>query len=158
MVTAVMDEATNGKTSGRVRKPSESKEVPPVQLLPGNTAQDLVQLFKLLSDETRLQILYFLMQEKELNVGTLCELLGQSQPAVSHHLALLKGTGLIDMRRQGKHNFYHLQPTQFARYRDVLETVWPGALSGAALSGGEPTFQDRGTSLPPIDGGAATAP
>ena len=153
MVTAVMDEATNGKTSGRVRKPSESKEVPPVQLLPGNTAQDLVQLFKLLSDETRLQILYFLMQEKELNVGTLCELLDQSQPAVSHHLALLKGTGLIDMRRQGKHNFYHLQPSQFARYRDVLETVWPGALSGAA-----PTFSERGTTLPPIDGGAATAP
>lgn len=73
-------------------------------------AKDLVQLFKLLSDETRLRILYFLMQEPELNVRTLCELLGQSQPAVSHHLALLRVAGLLESRRDGKHNFYRILP------------------------------------------------
>ena len=57
-----------------------------------------MHLFKLLSDETRLQILHFLTQRKELNVGTFCELLQQSQPAVSHHLALLKTAFVITLR------------------------------------------------------------
>jgi ArsR family transcriptional regulator len=69
-----------------------------------------VRLFKLLSDETRLRILYYLHNNKELNVRSLCDLLSQSQPAVSHHLALLKVDGLIDCRRDGKHNFYRLVP------------------------------------------------
>jgi hypothetical protein len=41
-------------------------------LLGEETAKDLVQLFKLLADETRLRILYFLVQQDELNVRTLC--------------------------------------------------------------------------------------
>ena len=35
----------------------------------------------------------------------------QSQPAVSHHLALLRHGGIIDRRRQGKNNFYSLTDT-----------------------------------------------
>src|SRR5947199_9117540 len=71
-------------------------------------ARELVQLFKLLADETRLRIIYYLMQQNELNVRTFCRLLRQSQPAVSHHLALLRAAGVIDCRRDGKHNFYRL--------------------------------------------------
>lgn len=52
--------------------------------------------------------MFLLMQEKEINVRTLCGLLQQSQPAVSHHLGLLRGAGLIVCRRDGKHNYYHL--------------------------------------------------
>jgi ArsR family transcriptional regulator len=84
------------------------------------TAKDLVQLFKLLADETRLRILYFLMQQDELNVRTLCKLLRQSQPAVSHHLALLRVAGLIECRRDGKHNFYHLVPKRCQAYLDTI--------------------------------------
>jgi ArsR family transcriptional regulator len=50
-------------------------------------------------------------------------LLKQSQPAVSHHLALLKMAGLIECRRDGKHNFYHIMPKRFQQY---LETVFGG--------------------------------
>ena len=74
---------------------------------------DLVQLFKLLSDETRLRILFYLSRSGELHVRALCERLEQSQPAVSHHLALLRVAGLIHPRREGKHNFYHIQPERF---------------------------------------------
>ena len=63
--------------------------LPDLATLGEDTAHDLVQLFKLLADETRLRIMYYLMQQDELNVRTLCRLLRQSQPAVSHHLALL---------------------------------------------------------------------
>ena len=34
-----------------------------------------------------------------------------SQPAVSHHLALLRLGGIVDRRRQGKNNFYSLTET-----------------------------------------------
>lgn len=76
--------------------------------LPSHLEKDLVQVFKLLSDETRLRILLYLMQEGELHVTALCERLGQSQPAVSHHLALLRVAGLIEARRDGKHNYYSI--------------------------------------------------
>lgn len=81
--------------------------------LPVRLEKDLVQVFKLLADETRLKILLFLMRERELNVTSLCERLGQSQPAVSHHLALLRVAGLIEPRRDGKHNFYSIKSEKF---------------------------------------------
>jgi ArsR family transcriptional regulator len=77
--------------------------------------KDLVQVFKLLSDETRLRILMYLMREGELHVTALCERLGQSQPAVSHHLALLRVAGQIEARRDGKHNFYSIKSKHFHR-------------------------------------------
>jgi ArsR family transcriptional regulator len=58
------------------------------------------------------------MQAHELNVRTLCRLLDQSQPAVSHHLAMLKDAGLIECRRDGKHNFYRIVPQQCAQHLD----------------------------------------
>jgi len=86
---------------------------------------ELVSLFKLLADETRLHVLYYLTQCQELNVGAICRLLGQSQPAVSHHLALLKGAGLIDMRRAGKHNYYRVVPHKIREHLDTLFTALP---------------------------------
>jgi ArsR family transcriptional regulator, arsenate/arsenite/antimonite-responsive transcriptional repressor len=75
--------------------------------------RELSNVFKLLSDETRLRILTFLAQNNELHVTDLCERLGQSQPAVSHHLALLRVSGLIEPRREGKHNFYSVRTDAF---------------------------------------------
>jgi len=84
--------------------------------------KDLVQVFKLLSDETRLRILLYLAREGELHVTALCDRLGQSQPAVSHHLALLRVAGLIEARRDGKHNFYSVRQTHFHRIIEELFT------------------------------------
>lgn len=75
--------------------------------------RDLVQVFKLLADETRLKILMYLLREKELHVSAMCERLSQSQPAVSHHLALLRVAGLIEPRRDGKHNYYSVREKHF---------------------------------------------
>ena len=86
---------------------------------------DLVKLFKLLSDETRLRILYYLTQRSELHVRALCDLLHESQPAVSHHLALLRVAGLIERRREGKHNFYGLKTRQFSTLLDMLFAAMP---------------------------------
>ena len=82
----------------------------------------VAELLKQVSDPTRLQVL-MLLNEKERNVTELCKDLGtQSQPAVSHHLALLRHGRLIEPRRSGKHNFYAL--TEAGReLADVVNTV-----------------------------------
>ena len=90
--------------------------------LPEKLEKDLVQVFKLLADETRLKILMYLMREGELHVSALCERLGQSQPAVSHHLALLRVAGMIEPRRDGKHNFYSIQKDHFHHIMGELFT------------------------------------
>src|SRR3954451_12538147 len=70
-------------------------------------AQRASILLKHVSDPTRLQVIQIL-SDGEQHVGALCDQLGQSQPAVSHHLALLRHGGIIAPRRQGKNNFYSL--------------------------------------------------
>jgi len=83
--------------------------------------RDLGQVSRLLADETRLRVLFYLVENGELHVTDLCERLGQSQPAVSHHLALLRVSGLIEARREGKHNFYSIRPEAFG---ELLVTLF----------------------------------
>ena len=73
-------------------------------------AQRASILLKHVSDPTRLQVI-LILAEGEQHVGALCSQLSQSQPAVSHHLALLRHGGIIAPRRQGKNNFYSLTDT-----------------------------------------------
>jgi DNA-binding transcriptional ArsR family regulator len=73
-------------------------------------AQQVSILLKHLSDPTRLQII-LMLSEGERHVGSLCSELNQSQPAVSHHLALMRHGGVIIPRRDGKNNYYTLSDT-----------------------------------------------
>lgn len=98
--------------------------------LPEQLEKDLVQVFNLLSDETRLRILLYLTRQRELHVTALCEKLGQSQPAVSHHLALLRVAGLIEARRDGKHNYYSVRSDHFYRLMADAFTGLAGKNSG----------------------------
>jgi DNA-binding transcriptional ArsR family regulator len=72
------------------------------------TLQSLCQLFRLLSDKTRLQIV-MLLASGERNVTTLCEELNLPQPTVSHHLGLLRMNDVIINKRQGKQVIYSLE-------------------------------------------------
>ncbi len=63
--------------------------------------------FKALGDPTRLRILYALF-DGELCVCDLGAVLGMSVSAVSHQLAVLKQTRLVDHRRDGKVVYYTL--------------------------------------------------
>lgn len=84
------------------------KPISPLKIS-GRTLNGLVQVFKLLADESRLKILLALSQDAEMHVTALCDLLDQTQPAVSHHLTLLRMAGLVGYRRDGKHNYYRLE-------------------------------------------------
>jgi ArsR family transcriptional regulator len=111
-------------TAGLPRKPAVNP-AQDLRGLPDRVTTSLVELFKLLADETRLRTLFLLQQRSELNVRSLCQLLSQSQPAVSHHLAQLRGAGLIEMRRDGKHNFYRLVPKRFEELMGMMFAVYP---------------------------------
>jgi len=99
---------------------------PDSRLLPAEVTKNLVEIFKLLADETRLQILFLLQQNQELHVRALCHVLKQSQPAVSHHLSLLRLAGVVEMRREGKHNFYRLIPQRFEEVAGIVFASAPG--------------------------------
>ncbi|MGE5237376.1 MAG: ArsR/SmtB family transcription factor, partial [Chloroflexota bacterium] len=70
--------------------------------------KELVRLFKLLSDESRLRIL-MLLARRELCVCQLMAVLGISQPLVSRNLSLLREGGLLEERREGKLVFYRVR-------------------------------------------------
>lgn len=89
--------------------------------------EGLSEIFKLLSDKSRLKILLALAQDGELHVSALCDLLGQSQPAVSHHLTLLRMRNLVGFRRDGKHNYYRIES---GIVRDLLEQFFTDAGNG----------------------------
>lgn len=69
--------------------------------------KDLLDVFKALSDETRLRIIK-LLEGGELCVCDIVAALGMVQPKVSFHLGVLKNSGLLKDRKQGKWVHYRL--------------------------------------------------
>ena len=83
-----------------------------------------LQLFKNLSDETRLGIVLILKEMGELCVCDLCTALDQSQPKISRHLAMLRASGLLLDRKQGKWVHYRLSPPMPVWAAQVIEQAW----------------------------------
>ena len=75
---------------------------------------DLVTIFKALSDETRLRIIK-LLEQGELCVCDITAALDMVQPKVSFHLSTLKEAGLIKDRKQGKWIHYSLKDADLFR-------------------------------------------
>jgi ArsR family transcriptional regulator len=70
-------------------------------------SSDLAQFFAALADPTRLRLLN-LMNGREVCVCYFVEILKQSQPKISRHLAYLRKAGLVDARREGKWMHYKI--------------------------------------------------
>jgi len=68
---------------------------------------DLALLFAALSDRTRLRLLN-LLDGREVCVCYFVEILGQSQPKISRHLAYLRRAGVVAARREGKWVHYRI--------------------------------------------------
>lgn len=67
----------------------------------------LLRFFQVFSNESRLKIIGYLANE-EKSVGELAKLLNLKEPTISHHLAELKGSGLVDVRAEGTMRIYRL--------------------------------------------------
>lgn len=83
-----------------------------------------LQLFKNLSDETRLNVILLLRESGELCVCELCNTLNESQPKISRHLAMLRESGLLLDRRAGKWIHYRLSPHIPAWAAAVIEQAY----------------------------------
>lgn len=79
-------------------------------------------LLKALADETRLAILAMLW-EGEMCVCEIMDALPLSQPAVSHHLKILRQVGLVTDRREGRWVYYDLDPVGLAECRRLFEDL-----------------------------------
>lgn len=67
-------------------------------------------LFKALNDQTRREILE-LLKEKDLTAGEIADQFDISKPSISHHLDLLKQSGLIEAEKNGQFITYSLNTT-----------------------------------------------
>ncbi len=88
---------------------------------------DLAQFYKALGDETRLKIIQLLF-DKDLCVCEIFDAFNLSQPAISHHLKILKQAGVVNDKRVGKWIYYGLNPDRLAE----VDLFWQRMKQGAA--------------------------
>jgi len=81
-----------------------------------------------LGDPTRRAIFERLV-ERPYAVGELAAELPVTRPAVSQHLKVLKGAGLVAGRRAGKQRIYGVDPAGLAQLRRELEAFWTKSLA-----------------------------
>ena len=72
------------------------------------------EAMKQLGDPSRLRIFWLLCHCEEC-VLNIAAIVNMTSPAVSHHLRLLKSSGLIVSRREGKEMYYRTADTELAR-------------------------------------------
>ena len=82
-----------------------------------------------LGDPRRFAIMQCLA-ERPRAVGEIADELPISRQAVSQHLQVLKGAGLVADHAEGTRRIYRLNPTGVAALRDQLDTFWRRALDG----------------------------
>ncbi|WP_353094862.1 metalloregulator ArsR/SmtB family transcription factor [Tissierella praeacuta] len=81
----------------------------------------LLNYFKLLSDETRLRIMVLLFHN-EFCVCQICGITGISQPNVSKHLTRLRDMGLVKDERKEQYTFYSLN-IEDRLFEDILRII-----------------------------------
>ncbi|GAA4375904.1 ArsR/SmtB family transcription factor [Agromyces bauzanensis] len=76
----------------------------------------MADIFDVVADTTRRDILAVLLEREtaapqsagEISVSEIVSTLGLSQPTVSKHLKVLREAGLVGVREEGQHRYYHL--------------------------------------------------
>jgi ArsR family transcriptional regulator len=81
--------------------------------------EEINAMFQAFGDPTRLRVLH-LLRGGEMCVGDLVEVLGVPQPTASRHLARLRESGLVEVRRDGRWSFYSLAPATGEFHRRLV--------------------------------------
>lgn len=87
-------------------------------------AETLAAGFKVLADPVRLRLLSLVATAAagELCACDLPELVGRSQPTVSHHLSVLTDAGLLDREQRGRWAWFRVRPDRLDVLRAALAT------------------------------------
>jgi DNA-binding transcriptional ArsR family regulator len=88
-------------------------------VLPSATASAAATSLALLADDTRLKILWTLMQS-EHHVNALADIVGANAPAVSQHLSKLRLAGMVSVRREGTYAYYRASDDHISRIVRLL--------------------------------------
>jgi ArsR family transcriptional regulator len=90
----------------------------------------LVTIFKALGDATRLGIFRLIAaQDAEICVCDITDRFDVSQPTISHHLRVLRNTGLVTVSRRGVWAYYGVDPAGMAFLRESVAALSPSPLS-----------------------------
>jgi DNA-binding transcriptional ArsR family regulator len=87
----------------------------------------IVEAVAAISDPIRRRVLE-LVRDRELPAGDLAAEFDVSRPAVSRHLRVLRETGLVQERREGRLRLYRADPAPLEELREWLEGYWSGRL------------------------------
>lgn len=88
-------------------------------------------VFAALGDEQRLRIVARLADEGPLSIAALTDGANVTRQAVTKHLRVLEGAGLVRGSREGRENVWTLDPKRLERAQKHLETIskqWDDAL------------------------------
>jgi DNA-binding transcriptional ArsR family regulator len=105
---------------------------PTGRLLPEDQINLVVEVFRMLADSTRVQVLWALAGG-ESSVNELAERVGKPAPSVSQHLAKLRMARLVRTRRVGTTIFYSLENDHVRRL--VADAVFNAEPAGPGLPG-----------------------
>jgi DNA-binding transcriptional ArsR family regulator len=89
------------------------------RMIPAAEANKLTELFRLLGDATRVQILYALVEVGELCVCDLAAVVDAPETSVSHALRLLRTAGVVRNRKSGRMVYYSLNDAHVRLLLDV---------------------------------------
>jgi len=84
--------------------------------------KQIATIFKALGDETRLEIVRMLLG-KELCVCDILDAFNKTQPAISHHLKILKHAGIVNDVREGKWIFYSINHNAIKDVQAFIQKV-----------------------------------
>ena len=82
---------------------------------------------KAIAAPRRRQILT-LVRDEELSAGEIASHFDVTRPAISQHLTVLKGAGLVSERRDGTRRLYRARPEGLAELRSFLDRFWEARL------------------------------
>lgn len=85
--------------------------------------EQVAQFFKILADESRIQILWLLFNHKELCVCDIMEALNITQSKASRHLATLKNAGLVQDRKEAAWSYYSISPIEDELKKQIFEVL-----------------------------------
>jgi DNA-binding transcriptional ArsR family regulator len=89
------------------------------RMIPDDEANQLTEMFRLLGDPTRVQILYALVEVGELCVCDIAAVVDAPESSVSHALRLLRTAGVVRNRKSGRMVYYSLSDAHVRLLLDV---------------------------------------
>lgn len=85
--------------------------------------EDSAEVFAALGDDTRLRVVTRLSEEGPLSIARLTEGSRMSRQAITKHLQVLAGAGIVKNSRDGRENVWQLRPKSLSEARRLLDVI-----------------------------------